>query len=248
MGQLLGPTLKLKIPKDPLDLGFDLFPKTTVEFGREVTVLVGCNGAGKTTLLRLLEEKFARDKNYVFCAYDNMSDGGHNAKDKHLMMGDMRSLASLTMSSEGEAIRQNIGDFVKFVGRRISETSSSRPIIITFDASDSGLSIDNMVDLKEFFQFLIKDAGRPVYIIVSTNSYEFARFERCLDVTTLNTVSFKEYEEYREFILESRKRREAKETNGRQSKKRGYVAKHGKDNLQFGNGQGDLGATEHPCS
>ena len=43
------------------------------------------------------------------------------------------------------------------------------------------------------------------YIVVSANEYEMANNENCLDVCKGKYIKFKDYDEYKEFILESRK-------------------------------------------
>ena len=44
-----------------------------------------------------------------------------------------------------------------------------------------------------------------VYIIVAANTYELARNEKCFDVVNGKYISFKDYEEYRKFILSGKK-------------------------------------------
>ena len=52
---------------------------------------------------------------------------------------------------------------------------------------------------------------KDTYIILSTNSYEFVRNNRCLDVHTMNEIYFKDYEEYRKFILKTRSIKDRRE-------------------------------------
>ena len=78
---------------------------------------------------------------------------------------------------------------------------------IFFDAIDSGLSVDNVVDVKEcLFKTIFDDnPNTDVYIIVSANEYELARDESCFDVYNGKYIKFKDYEDYRNFILKTRK-------------------------------------------
>ena len=78
-----------------------------------------------------------------------------------------------------------------------------------FDALDSGLSIDAIAELKtDLFQFVIdQNPDKDVYIIVSANGYEFANGERCYDVANCKEVTFKDYNDYRKFILKSRQQK-----------------------------------------
>lgn len=70
---------KFRLWKDPYDCGFDLWKKKTIEIKSGVTVLVGCNGIGKSTLLNNIESLLKKDKIPVI-HFDNLSDGGSNAR------------------------------------------------------------------------------------------------------------------------------------------------------------------------
>lgn len=47
-----------------------------------------------------------------------------------------------------------------------------------------------------------------IYIIISATRYEMATGEQCLDVYNGKYVTFKNYDEYRNMVLESRKWKE----------------------------------------
>ena len=81
---------------------------------------------------------------------------------------------------------------------------------ILLDAIDSGLSVDNIVDVKEdlFATILEYNYGKKIYIVVSANEYEMARNEQCFDVYNGKYVTFKDYEEYRTTVLSSRLNKE----------------------------------------
>ena len=68
------------------------------------------------------------------------------------------------------------------------------------------MSVDNIVDIKEqLFKTILKyNYGNEIYIIISANEYEMARDEQCFDVYNGKYVKFTDYEEYRDFILQSR--------------------------------------------
>ena len=92
------------------------------------------------------------------------------------------------------------------MGRLSKSNSDSEELWFLLDAVDSGLSIDNVNDLKEYlFKTVIKsERDKRVYIIVSANAYELARKENCFDVISGKYVRFKDYEEYRDFVLKSK--------------------------------------------
>ena len=77
-----------------------------------------------------------------------------------------------------------------------------------FDACDSGLSVDNVLELKDFFRFLIEShPDLDVYIVVAANEYEMANGENCLNVSTMKYEKYRSYEDYRKAILKSRERK-----------------------------------------
>ena len=84
--------------------------------------------------------------------------------------------------------------------------------LILLDALDSGLSIDNIQEVKQYlFQPIKEDcekANKKLYLIVVANSYEMAREENCLDVISLKYRNFKTYEAYKSFVLKSREKKE----------------------------------------
>ena len=84
-----------------------------------------------------------------------------------------------------------------------------------FDAVDSGLSIDNVLDIKEYlFKTVLEhNAGKDVYIIISANAYEMCRGEKCFDTYLCKYININSYDEYRNFILKSRERKDKREEN-----------------------------------
>ena len=76
------------------------------------------------------------------------------------------------------------------------------------DAADSGYSIDNVLELKEILDLIKIDctaANKEPYIIISANEYELANGENCFDVNSGKYITFKDYEDYKKFIVKSRK-------------------------------------------
>ena len=93
-----------------------------------------------------------------------------------------------------------------------AEENNSKELFLLWDAVDSGASIDNIIELKDFFNTIIKDQKEKndidVFVIVSANSYEMANGEACYDISHNKYISFNDYEEYKKFILKSRKFKE----------------------------------------
>lgn len=176
-----------------------------------LTVLVGCNGAGKTTMLNHIKYELEKNEIPVF-QYDNVHDGGSNAISRAGVYGQMNTLASLLCSSEGEKINQNIGQAAGQIGGFVRKNSNKGEVWILFDAIDSGYSIDNIIETKrDLFETIIEDCGNrniDVYIVVSANSYEMACGEQCLDIWSGKYITFENYNEYKQYILKTRERKD----------------------------------------
>lgn len=222
---------KFQLIKDYYDEGFDLYKKKTIEIKSGVTVLVGCNGIGKSTLLRQIKDKLKKD-NIPYVMFDNLKDGGGYAVSEAGFLGNFGFMATAMCSSEGENIVMNIGNlaarlgqFVKdgedpkekmhiklarsiaaINGEEVEEPEIPKERWILLDAVDSGLSADNIVDIKEllFETILEYNFGNEIYIIVSANEYEMARGEQCFDVYNGKYIKLKDYEEYRNLVLQSK--------------------------------------------
>ena len=205
---------KFTLERDYYDEGFNLYKKKTITIKPGVTVLVGCNGIGKTTLLHQMRDTLKKDK-IPYVSFDNFG-----------------FMATAICSSEGENIVMNVGNLAARLGQfvktgedtkekkytqlarsiaqinreEIEESEISKERWILLDAVDSGLSVDNIVDIKEqlFKTILEYNYGNEIYIIISANEYEMARGEQCFDVYNGKYVTFKDYEEYRNLVLQSK--------------------------------------------
>lgn len=234
--------------KDPYGEGFRTTKAKQVVLEEGLTVLVGCNGAGKTTFLMNLKDQIEKEK-LPLVNYDNLDEGGSKSYGELISSGNYNFLSTLVCSSEGESINLQMCRIAGYLHEFIKtgETPKSRkqkswnnlfkenpdpiekePIsnkrFVLLDAVDSGFSVDNIVSLKEdLFQLAIEDAkkeGIELYIIISANEYELARGENCLDVMSGKSITFKDYEDYRKFILNSRKRKEKRiETTNKKNNK-----------------------------
>lgn len=215
---------KIKIQTKPEGHKFKLFNRANIELQPGITVLVGCNGYGKTTFINECMWNLQSNKIPVI-SYDNLHDGGVNYSDCIYGNEEERATAFLKMdSSEGECIVINMGTFVsqlkyflKMGSKPLTriqkiftkdvEQSLSKDRYIFLDAVDSGLSIDAMEYIMVVLNMILNDCefeDKNIYIIISTNSYEFARNNRCLDVRTMKEIYFNDYEEYRKFILKTK--------------------------------------------
>lgn len=227
---------KFTLIRDYHEEGMYLYKNKTITVNPGVTVLVGCNGIGKTTFLHQIRNRL--EKMVIpYIEYDNLHEGGSNSISRAGFYEDFTFMVTAMQSSEGENILLNInrlaselGQFVKTgiskeknpflqafkdldgVEEKNKEVVPERWILL--DAVDSGLSVDNVVDIKEqLFRTILKyNHGNEIYIIISANEYEMARGEQCFDVYNGKYITFKDYEEYRNMILESKKWKEERVT------------------------------------
>ena len=107
----------------------------------------------------------------------------------------------------------NVSRIAGEIGTRIRKHKEG-PFFIFMDAVDSGLSVDNIVDLKEnLFNLIIEDCKNKnieLYIIISANEYELAKGEQCFNVQSCEYVDIPDYETYRKIILTTRKTKDKK--------------------------------------
>ena len=224
--------LTIKTWRDPYDSGFSPTRPREIIFEPGLTVLVGCNGAGKTTLLYNTEEEMKKQE--IPCHfYDNIKDGGSSSIGEALFGGQQELGISLWCASEGEAIKINFSQlsnkFRRFLKDGFFDTRKNRfanifrkndgeeekevcnKRVLLFDAVDSGLSVDSIVEIKAVFDTVLKEAaelGVELYLIISANEYELARGTRCFNVNDGKYIEFADYEDYRAFVINSRKKKE----------------------------------------
>lgn len=227
--------ITIKTWRDPYESGFSPTKPREITLEPGLTVLVGCNGAGKTTLLHNIEDAM-KTQNIPCHLYDNLRDGGSSSIGEALFSKNHELGISLWCASEGEAIKINFGQasikFERFLKEgffdsrknrmaeifKDSDKGETKPEIgnkrvLLFDAVDSGLSVDSIVEVKGVLRIVLEQADRlgiELYIIISANEYELARNAECFDVNDGKYIKFTDYEEYRSFILKSRKRKETR--------------------------------------
>ena len=213
---------EFNIIRDPNDCG-NLYYRSKVAFEPGVTVLVGCNGCGKTTLIRQIKRLLEKD-DIPYVAYDNLHDGGSNARQRAGFYGDVDFMATSMCSSEGENIVLNMGNMARSMGALTKRHSDAKELWFLFDAVDSGLSIDNVLDIKEYlFKTVFEhNKDKDIYIIISANAYEMCRGEKCFDTWLCKYIDINSYDEYRDFVIKSRERKDKREDSfAKKRKKRG---------------------------
>lgn len=227
--------LTFDVWRNPYNTGVNMTSSKEITLQEGITVLVGCNGAGKTTLLHNIKD-YCKKNTIPYHFWDNLSGGGMKPFAEYIAFGDEDSLclgASLFASSEGEKIILNLEQKTKFYSEFLKSgaindranrlanifrtpeektaLSEDNRRVFLLDATDSGLSIDNVVMLKDMFRLILDDSkklGLETYIVISANEYELAAGTDCLDVMTGKYCTFSSYEDFKKFILNSRKKKE----------------------------------------
>ena len=206
--------LELEIYKDYYDDGVDLYTSDKLVLNPNVvTTLVGCNGSGKTTLIHQIKEKLDKsfslddDSDIKVMYFNNLSDGGNYSLERAMFRGDTSGMATLWSSSEGERISNNVGNEIFSNLAYIINNNSYGKIVVLLDAVDSGLDITNIDEIVTCFKDLAiaeaKKLGIELYIVISTNSYEFCIENDCIDITSLEHIEVNSYDEYRDLIIKS---------------------------------------------
>lgn len=191
-----------------------IYSESKFKFIPGVTILIGCNGSGKTSLLRFIKDNIKEineqqenmELKIPVFEYDNYKQGGHIALQNALDSENMELLANSVFASEGERIIFNFENAMRNLGAFVTRNINAKEMFILFDAVESGLSIDNVKEIKDFFKFLLKrNKDKELYILVSSNNYEFCINESCFDIQHAKYIDIKSYEDYSDFIMKSRK-------------------------------------------
>lgn len=188
--------------------GLKLRKRKTFELKPGISVLVGCNGAGKTTLLN--EIRAYCERNEIPCKnVDFLKEGS-----KHTLFRDEYDIswfATSMICSEGEKTILKLRDVARELGSFCTKNKDADSIFILLDALDSGFSIDNIVAVKEqLFATIMNEfeSRGNLYILVSTNDYEFTIGEDCFDVQECKYRRFPTYKVYKNFVIKSREKRD----------------------------------------
>ena len=200
-----------------------IFKHATISVNPGVTVLIGCNGSGKTTLLSIIEEKL-NDQDIPVFQYDNLQDGGKSAIGASAYAENYELMSALFNASEGESIALNLMNQTEKITHLVSTgrkkrsrfaeifrpdhdeleiTSNQRWILL--DAIDSGLSIDQVRDLKQYvLQPLQTIEKYEMYILICANEYEMCVDLPCFNVVEGKYVEINSYDDYRKQVLATR--------------------------------------------
>lgn len=200
--------ITVKIPIKPYD-DFVLYKCDSFTFTPGITSLVGCNGSGKSTLLGFTEN-YLEKADITYLEWNDRQSGGYNLMDKFLNFdNNIEGLAAMALSSEGERIVHGLGDIFPKMGSLVRK-GSGKPLVVLFDAIDSGMSVDEIIEIRSiFFDTILPDAeanNTELYIIIAANNYEWCADSRIhnIDITTGKSLTISSYEDFKKIILKSR--------------------------------------------
>lgn len=195
--------MKIKLEQDYYDTGVKLFPYRTLNLEPGITVLVGCNGSGKTTLLKQLA-RHCSDSNIKYLCYDNYKEGGGHAMQSNLLLNDIKAVALDAVSSEGERIFHNINRYALKIKETVDGLKNGDEFVLLLDALDSGLdtATTDLVKKNLLHQIIsyCDKKGVATYIVITSNSFEMGRNERCISLVDGKYHNLKTYDSYRKVI------------------------------------------------
>lgn len=206
--------MKIFIKEVPDYLKNRIFINEEIEL-KPLTILTGPNSSGKSTLIQAIRNKKInieiestepefKCKHYSFT---NSVDNQRNSKELNGPFFTEKFLDKyITIRlSEGQSNLLYCYDMLDLIKALQSRDEDS---VIFIDEIDSGLSIDNQIFfMKKLVNLMKKDKSHKVFVIISSNCYEFCNLvkDNCLDIITGKYVSFNNYEEFRDCILNQKK-------------------------------------------
>ena len=196
----------------------------------DVYCLVGCNGIGKSTVLYQMIhdndnslEKTAYDLKDDYNAFSNLFNSKKkneydefyiliNKNTELCIKDDDNVLHNLfdNFMSTGEQnvhnILPNLPNIIESLNKL--EKLENKELYVMIDDLDVGVSIDVLIELAKIIDKLelkLKKLNINYYIVITANSYELARRFKCIDVINMKEISFKDYDDYANYVSETRK-------------------------------------------
>lgn len=213
--------LEFTVYKDPIEEDQYIYKKSRFWIKPGVTCLIGCNGSGKTTLfnsiydiMQMNDSKSDDDEtklyNVKYLRLNNYNHGPKELMQEAMFIGDMSTVISQAQSSEGEQIVGWLCKYASSLGTSVRSLEKGSHLIVSFDAIDSGLSYDSIVDVRtHLFMPMLDDAkkrGINLYILVATNTYAL-----CDDVSydkmfihNFKHIKVNSYKSFVKYVIKSR--------------------------------------------
>lgn len=216
-----GEGLEFAVYKDPIEEGQYIYKKSKFWLKPGVTCLIGCNGSGKTTLFNSIYDimqtnasKSDNDKTKLsdvkYLRLNNYNHGPKELMQEAMFIGDMSTVISQAQSSEGEQIIGWLCKYASSLGTNVRSLEKGSHLIVSFDAIDSGLSYDNIVDVRNhLFSPMLDDAkkrGINLYILVATNTYALcddASYDKIF-IHNFKHIKVNSYKSFVKYVIKSR--------------------------------------------
>lgn len=168
-----------------------MYKKLNINLIPGITTLIGCNGAGKSTILKQIES---------------------TCKDKaipHLYFNGIVNDEISYNLSYGENTNLLLVKFIDKLYNFINRYKNTDKVVILLDSIDCGLSIDNILELKQILNILLQDIGTTeAYIVCSCNTYEMCLDTNKFSVYDGNYIVIETYKDFREYVIKSRLKKE----------------------------------------
>jgi AAA15 family ATPase/GTPase len=204
-------SITITVNTKPFDNTLKLYNCKNFIFQPGINSLVGCNGSGKTTLIDCFLIDYLEHHDIDYYKYNDRRSGGHSYMDKLLFDSNMSEFTQMYMASEGERIVCALDPVFGMLRSKFKQ-NEGKPYFVVFDAIDSGMSADEIIEIREIFlDTIIPDAknnfNTELYVVIAANNYEWCADDRIhnIDITNAKELKFKDYSEYKDFILKSRK-------------------------------------------
>lgn len=217
-----------------------IFTVKSVEIPKnKIVCLVGCNGIGKTTTLeeikQFLESSGVQDVadtdeyNAIAGVFRSLSNKKEKKPVGYLISFDKEAkfvlekkkswfdemgLGQMWMSNGESVVSRLNGAFQAITIFAKKAVAKQVPFWLLIDDVDAGTSIDVISEVKaslvDLSNYLNKN-NLEHYIVVTSNSFEFAKDMYCLYARTMKKVEVTDYEKYKKFVLKSRKDKEKRD-------------------------------------
>ena len=195
----------------------------------DVYCLVGCNGIGKSTVIQQMIhdndnslKKTAYDLKDDYNAFSNLfnskkkneynefyisinKDTKLNIKDDDSILHNLFGTFMSTGEQNVHNILPNLPNIIESLNKL--ENLENKELYVMIDDLDVGVSIDVLIELAKIIDKLelkLKKLNINYYIVITANSYELARRFKCIDVINMKEISFKDYDDYANYVSETR--------------------------------------------
>lgn len=177
-----------------------LFSKNELVLTTGINVLIGRNGSGKTTSLSILKKDLdARNIPYLeFEGREEKKLEGYIPSGSSL--DDMVDIAYRHFSSEGQSMNNMFSFFCRRLGSFTHQMSNDSEFFVLIDGIDVALDLDHLNEILSLFELISSDYPNA-YFVFTANMYELCRNRKCINVKNGEQIVFKDYEEYRDWIL-----------------------------------------------